>query len=130
MKRFCLGAVCALLACGPSWSQQPVFTWPQAGSTAGGNASSSVAVTNTFQLVFGSSPQQPGAAVRKGCTIINYGTNTMWVTEGLGVAGSTKAKAVQLAANQAFYCQVYGIVLTGEIDLTGTSGDAFYAAQY
>lgn len=126
-----LGLLLALLLLAPSGqAQTPVFTVQTPGSTSGGNASGTVASTGVFQKVFSSAPQQPGAPGRKGCTIINYGSHTMYVTEGLGVAASTTGAAVQLSGGQAYYCSVNGTVLSGEIDITGTSTDAFYAAQY
>lgn len=131
------GAVAAALVLAPALAlaQTPVWTVPQPGTTAGGNGSSTIAVTNTFQKVFAASSAAPGAAPgspgsRHGCTVINQGGNNMWVTEALGVTASTKALAVVLVPNQAYYCNWNGTVLEGEIDITGTAGDGFYAAQY
>ncbi len=116
-------------------AQQPVFTIPQPGTTIGGNVSSTIASTNVFQKVFSSTavshaPVVGSAGPRHGCTIINQGTNTMWVTEGYTTATALKANAVVVVANAAYYCAQSGVVLTGEIDITGTSADGFYAAQY
>lgn len=117
-------------------AQQPVWTIPEPATSAGGNASSTIAVTNTFQKVFSSTSVGPapvagaGTSPRHGCTIINQGANTMWVTEGYTIASALKANAVVLAVNQPYYCHWNGVVLTGEIDITGTAGDGFYAAQY
>lgn len=124
-----LAGALALGSAGAS-AQQPVFTIPNVATTAGGNASTTITVTDTFQLVFAAQAVQPGAQGRKGCTIVNYGTHTMWVTEGIATASATKAKAVQLAAGQSYFCAVGGIALQGLIAITGTAADAFYAAQY
>ena len=106
----------------------PVATVPYPASSVGGNASSTIGGTGTFQKVF--SATSGTGAFRKGCTIQNNGTHSMYVTEGLGVAASTESNSVVLAAGGIYYCQVGGIVLDGEIDITGTATDAFYAAQY
>lgn len=134
MILFCLAAWLCSLALLPAGAQQAVWTVPLPATTSGGNASTTIAVTNTFQLVFASTTVAPGSPTsgvssRHGCTIINQGTNTMWVTEGIGAAGSTKAKAVVLAPSASFYCNWNGVVLVGEIDITGTAGDGFYATQ-
>lgn len=124
------------LASGPALAQQPVWTVPTPATSAAGNVSSTIAVTNTFQQVFAASqPSQgalPGAGgTRKGCTIINNAaSNTMYVSEGKTAATAATASSVALAAGQAYYCNWNGTVLTGEIDITGTAGDAYYAAQY
>lgn len=105
--------------------QVPVVTSPQPVSTSGGNGSTTIGSTGTFQKVWGAN------VARRGCTIVNKGANTMYVTEGLGVAASTQTLAAQVAVGGAFYCaNPGGTVLTGEIDITGTTSDAFYAAQY
>lgn len=116
-------------------AQTPVWTVPQPATTKGGNASSTITATSTFQLVFATTvpASSSGAGVvatRRGCTIVNNGTHNMQVTEGLGVAASTAGLSVTLLPGQAYYCAAGGTVLTGEIDITGTIGDAFYAAQY
>lgn len=121
--------VLAVAFCGQSHAQneKPVVTYPLGVSSS--NVSGTITVTNTFQSVLPALTNQRG---RTGCTIVNYGTNTMWVYEDGAAAGlpaATKAKSVQLAANQAYYCQVGGIVIKSALFITGTSGDAFYAAQ-
>ncbi len=116
------------LVTGAALAQQQVLTVPQPGSTLGGNVSSTVTTTNTFQKLFAAAGVPP--TNRHGCTIINTGTHTEYVSEGLGVAASTTGNSVPLAPQQAYFCTVNGIVLTGEIDITGTAGDSFYAAQY
>ena len=54
----------------------------------------------------------------------------MWVSEGLGVGSSTTPSSIEIVPNQAYFCNWNGVVLFGEIDITGTIGDAFYAAQF
>lgn len=113
--------------------EKPVTTFPLGVSSS--NVSTTVAVTNTFQQVFAVLNTLRG---RTGCTIVNYGANTMWVFEDSTAAGltaanvsatATKAKSVQLAANQAYYCAQGGIVIKSAIFITGTAADAFYGAQ-
>lgn len=120
---------------GLSFGQSPVITIPQWGTTSGGgNASGTITVTNTFQKVFsatGPSSANAVAANRKGCTIVNGGSNNMWVTEGMTTATSVKSSSITLSSGQAYYCgNTGGTVLIGEVDITGTAGDAFYAAQW
>lgn len=116
-------------------AQQPVMTSPSLGTTTNNNASSTITTTNTFQLVFaaGSTNTGNGPAPRRGCTIQNNGTHNMELTEGGANAGattSTVTKSWVLAPGNVTYCTMFGTVLIGEIDITGTSGDAFYATQY
>lgn len=115
-----------LLMVMPAWAQVPVVTSPAPVTTLNGNASGTIAVTNTFQMVFVANP------ARKGCTIVDETSDPMWVTEALGIAGSTKTKAYELSSNTSwtFNCASNGVVLTGEIDITGTANDAFYAVQF
>ena len=54
----------------------------------------------------------------------------MYITEGTGAASSTLTNSFILAAGATYYCNVQGVVLIGEIDITGTATDAFYAAQF
>lgn len=111
-------------------AQQAVVTSPTGGTTSGGNASSTIVATGVFQLLFSAaSPLAGGASTRRGCTIQNNGTHNMYVTEGLGIAASTLTNSAILAPGVPYYCTNGGVVLTGEIDITGTIGDAFYAAQ-
>lgn len=135
MKNFASRLLLSAAVSGPvllwavtSWGQsaQPVQTIPSAVSTKGANASGTITSTGVFQIVFkATGPTQ----YRKGCTIQNNGTHTMYVTEGLGTASSTTSNSAQLAAGTSYNCQFGGMVLSGEIDITGTIGDAFYAAQ-
>lgn len=106
----------------------PVSTWPTPATTTGGNGSSTIGSTGIFQKLWGAT----GGTVpyRKGCSIENNGTHDMYVTEGLGVAASTQALAFVLTPGTVYYCSVNQVVLTGEIDITGTATDSFYAAQY
>jgi hypothetical protein len=127
-----------LLLISPALADQaaPVQTIPYPATTAGGNASGTISPGgSTFQLLFAATgPGVSGSGVsapRKGCTIINNGSHTMYVTEGLGTVASTTALAVPVPAGGPYYCASPGnTVLTGEIDITGTNGEAFYAAQY
>lgn len=113
----------------PGGLPAPVTTYPAPATSAGGNVSGTIASTGTFQKLWGATGGS-GVPFRKGCTIQNNGTHSMNVSEGLGVAGSTTGNSVVVPAGGTYYCQVGQIVLTGEIDITGTATDAFYAAQY
>lgn len=136
-KRTFLAAV-ALLAFGlrPCSAQQFVTTIPAPASSAGGDASGTIAVTNTFQKLFAGAGNSiaptvgtPGA--RHGCSVQNNGTHTMYVSESLGVAASALTTSWQIAASGGlFNCNFGGVVLFGEIDITGTSGDTFVAKQF
>lgn len=102
---------------------QPVVTQPGPSSSAGGNASSTIASTGVFQQIW-------AAARRNGCTVQNNGSHVMDVTEGLSVAASLVTLAVVLQPGQTYLCAADGSVLVGQVNITGTAGDAFYAAQY
>lgn len=121
MKR--LLAFLALALWSASAFAADVTTYPVTATTTVA-ATLSVTATNTFQIVFAKN------ATRRGCTIQNNGTHNMYVTESLGIAASTLTNSAILAAGQVYYCSVNGAVLIGEIDITGTITDAFYAAQY
>jgi len=103
------------------------LTYPVLGTTANGNASGTIASTGVFQLLW-SATGTPNP--RHGCTIENNGSNVMYITEGLALGSSSTSAAVKLATGDYYYCTAFGTVLTGQINITGTSGDAFYAAQY
>lgn len=117
----------------PSAAQQPVQTWPAPGTTAGASASGVIGTGGTtFQLLFAATGVNlAGVQIppRKACTIQNNGTHTMWISEGTTALLATQAKSVQLGPGQVYYCNNSGGVLIGEVDITGTSGEAFYAAQ-
>jgi hypothetical protein len=106
----------------PAFAQQPVFTLPTARITT--NSSGTVAVTNTFQEIW---PIRTG---RIDCSVQNNSTtNVMYVFIG-PIASATLAKSVKLAAGQALTCSIGGTVPTDAVNITGTSGDAFYAATW
>jgi hypothetical protein len=87
------------------------------------NLSGTITTTNTFQSL------QVPTTSRKGCTIQNNGTHTMYVYFG-PVANATTGAALALSAGQPAFCAVGlgGVgVLTDQISITGTSGDAYFA---
>lgn len=106
-----------------AYAQNPVITIPN--PVTSDNASSTITVTNTFQSIW---PADTNTTGRTACTVQNNGTNTMWVFFG-AIAGATKAKSVVLAAGQATFCNSGNVVLKDQVSITGTSGDAFYAAR-
>ena len=107
MKGLTLAAALALLA-----------SYASAGSITT-NLSGTIAVTNTFQSV-------AVQGVRNGCEVQNNGTHTMYVFFG-PIASATTANSVALAAGQGVGCGAPGVVLSDQISITGTAGDAFYA---
>lgn len=123
-----------------AWGQAtgvPVQTIPYPATTAGGNASGTISTTGTFQEVFSASPTPAGGlsgasgGQRHGCAIQNQSaSDKMYVSEGQSAATATEAASWILAPGATFYCERNGVVLSGEIDITGTATDAFYAAQY
>lgn len=105
------------------FAQQQVITQPTK-RTNFSTASTTIAITNTFQNVY------PTNDSRLGCVIQNKSTsNVMYVYIG-ALADATIALSGKLAAGQAMYCTAFGTVLTGPVNVTGTSGDSFYASQY
>ncbi len=115
-------ALLALLWATPLFAQQSVFTLPSTRITA--NNSATISVTNTFQEIW---PIRTG---RTDCSIQNNSAaNVMYVFIG-PIASATLAKSVKLAVGQALICSVGGIVPTDAVNITGTSGDAFYAATW
>lgn len=90
------------------------------------NDSGTIAVTNTFQSIWTASTNNRG---RASCTVQNNATtNTMYVFFG-PIASATIAKSVKLAVGQPVSCIIGGVVLQDQVSITGTSGDAFFAAQ-
>lgn len=116
----------------PQWAlaQTPVITKPYL--AASNNGSGTITTTNAFQSVFAASarPQAQGGTgpVRSACTVQNKGTNAMSVYFG-PIANADAAHSSQLVAGQSLNCNVGGVVLSDQISITGTSGDAFYATQ-
>lgn len=122
MKKWFGAALAALLLALalPVAAQQVVQTVPSARTS--NNASSTIAVTNTFQSLWASN------SARGGCSIQNNGANSMWVFFG-PIANASKATSVVLAANQSLACAQSGVSATDQVSITGTSGDAFFAVQ-
>lgn len=121
MKHFLTGLVALFLSASLAFAQSPVVTRPY--GSISNNQSGTIAVTNTFQSIYAANTTTTG---RVGCTIINYGTNTMWVFFG-PIASATKAKSVQLTAGQGVYCQWGVTVLQDQVSITGTATEAFFA---
>lgn len=105
-------------------SQAPVITQPYGVTSS--NVSSTIAVTNTFQSLWTASTATTG---RVSCAIQNKGAaDPMYVYFG-AIAGATIAKSVKLTTSTMVNCTVFGMVLKDQVSITGTSGDAFFAAQ-
>jgi hypothetical protein len=133
MKRLIFTLMALVLSVCYAAAQAPVLTMPFGTQTT--NSSSTIAVTNTFQSIWTPPPGvagTPGVATnaqgRSACTVQNNGINTMYVFFG-PIASATLAKSIKLAAGQFVQCNVGGAVLQDQVSITGTSGDAFYAAQ-
>lgn len=122
MKRFLLSLLLIANA-SLAFAQSPVITQPY--NVTSQNYSSTIAVTNTFQSIW---PANTTSRGRAGCTVQNNGTNSMYVYFG-AIANATTTNSVKLAAGQSVQCNVNGITLQDQVSITGTSGDAFYAAQ-
>lgn len=120
MKRLLL----ALLVVGVStfaYAQNPVLTNPT-GRTAVASGST-IATTNTFQTLFASNDR------RSGCIVQNNGTHNMYLNIVSRTTATLSNSAVIIPGGTGG-CALYGTVITGEISLTGTSGDSYYASQY
>ena len=111
-----------------------VQTVPAPGTTYGGNGSGTIASTGTFQEIFAAAT--PGSDVfRRGCLIENLGSHNMYVNEATVTPTESNTFALPgiptTGAVSVFHCdQPGGTVWTGEIDITGTASDAFYAVQW
>lgn len=113
------------LAVAPAFAQQSqVQTQPLPRATT--DASSTVAVTNTFQQIWAaqSAPQGP---IRSACSIQNNGTHTMWVFAG-ALASAVKTSSMVLPPGAIYHCGHNEVVGTSAISLTGTATDAFTAS--
>lgn len=121
--RYLLSILVLALSISFANAQNPVITLPN--PVVSDNASSTIAATNTFQSIWVLDTAVTG---RTACTVQNNGTNTMWVFFG-PIADATKGKSVVLTAGQATYCNSGIVVLKDQVSITGTSGDAFYAAR-
>ncbi len=120
MNKLVIAAMCliGLAIFAGHLSAQPV------GRLVTNNISSTIASTNVFQSV------QAAAVGRSGCTIQNQSTaNSMWVFFG-PIASATKATSIILDSTHGLTvsCAVpFEGVLTDQVSITGTSGDAFSA---
>jgi hypothetical protein len=124
MIRIILLLLLGLLLFSPSaHAQNPVITQPYVVTSS--NASSTISVTNTFQSIWVADTTITG---RVACTIQNNGSNSMWVFFG-PITSATKGASVVLAAGDRVYCGINGVILHDQVSITGTSGDAFYAAK-
>lgn len=106
-----------------AFAQQPVVTQPTpVDNTA---KTSTIATLNVFQSVWPASTNNRG---RSGCNITNYGASTMYVYVG-PITEATTPKSRRLAANATFSCGANGIVMTGDVNITGAAGETYQADQ-
>ena len=80
--------------------------------------SGTITLTDTFQSVLAASTN------RRGCTIQNQSTHTMYAYFGPN-GSATKAASLQVSAGQTLYCSFTQGVAADNVSLTGTTGDAF-----
>lgn len=115
----------AVLLLAPAWAfaQQPVLTQPTGVTSI--DYSGTIAVTSTFQKVFDAST---GTRGRLGCSVTNNGAATMFIYLG-AIADATTPKSMQLASGATYNCASGGIVVLDQLNITGTSGQAFGAKQ-
>lgn len=128
MKKLALGLLLAMCVSVQAHAQStpvnPVTTMPY--GVISHNDSGTIAVTSTFQSIWAASANNRG---RAGCTVQNNSaSNVMYVFFG-PIASATTGKSVKLSVGQSVACLVGGIVLQDQVSITGTSGDAFFAAQ-
>lgn len=123
MKKLLVLLLWALFLPTIALAQNPVITQPYPVSS-NANASSTIAVTNTFQSIFAADTTKTG---RVACTIQNTGTNPMYVFFG-AIASATIATSVKLTAGQATTCNNNPVVLKTQVSITGTATETFYAA--
>jgi hypothetical protein len=104
----------------------PVTTYPYMGATTY-NASSTVAVSNTFQSVF---PTLISTNQHRVSCILqnNSAANSMFVFFG-PIASATLTNSIKLSPGTSVSCVAGGMALQDQVSVTGTAGDAFYAAQ-
>lgn len=118
----------------PAGAQQVVYTNNAPATTLGGDASGTITATGTFQRVFSAAQANlapvPGAGARRGCSIQNNSGLPMYVNEGTAMASATTSNTWVVPAGAIFNCNFAGVVLTGEVDITGTIGGAFVAKQF
>lgn len=127
MHKIALALMCALFGAflSVAQAQQPpgtdVVTRPL-DSAIITNGSSTITSGGTYQQIFAAS------GFRRGCTVQNNGTHTMFVFFG-PIASAMHATSVQLSSGQSVNCQVGGIVVQDQVSIDGTTADSFYAAQ-
>jgi len=104
---------------------EPVTTAPYTNVTTT-NASTTINPGgSTFQSVFAA----PGTnQTRSACVIQNNATHNMNVFFG-PIASATTSNSVVIQPGQSVSCNVGGVTLQDQVSITGTNGDAFYAAQ-
>lgn len=121
MKR--LIAAIAIWALGASFAfaQNPVVTQPSLRTAT--LSGSSISVTNTFQTVY------PINDRRLGCVVQNKNARNMYINF-VSRATATISNSALLVPGASAGCTLYGTVLTGEVSITGTATDEYYASQY
>lgn len=121
MKSLLLGLFLAL-GFSFAYAQNPVVTNPSIRSAVA-SASTTIATTNTFQSVFAANNN------RLGCLIQNNGTHNMYVNV-VSLATATISTSAIVVPGATAGCALYGTVINGQISITGTSGEWFYASQF
>ena len=116
MNRTILAALAALsLSASPSVAQMWVKTQPLPSTSLNGDKSGTIAVTNTFQLVFASQGNSanptPGlGGERHGCSIQNNSVRNMYINEGTPIGSATLTNTWILGAGALWNCNFYCVV--------------------
>lgn len=121
MKRFLLSLLLIVGSVSYSLAQNPVVTQPSLRTAT--LSGSSITSTNTFQTVY------PANVNRLGCVIQNKNSRNMFINF-VAKATATISNSALLAPGASANCTAFGTVLTGEVSITGTATDEYYASQY
>lgn len=121
MKRLLLSLLLIVANASLAFAQTPVVT--QTSKFSNANASSIIAVTNTFQSIW------PSNLKRNDCILQNNGAASMYIYFG-PIADAVTPDSYILAANGIFRCANSGIVVNDQISITGTISQEFFAIQY
>lgn len=105
-------------------AQQPVLTSPL--RVSNNNRSGTIIATDTFQSI--AAAETSTQRGRTGCLVQNLSTNNkMYVFFG-PIASALTTTSIMIAGGQTVSCATTsGGVITDQVSVTGTVGDAFYA---
>ncbi len=129
MRKSWLAAALLGLSCVGLRAQAPVVTQPQGVTSF--DASSTIATTDTFQLVWDVPAQ---GRKRMGCLVLNNSTHRQWVYFGTtptkGTSVPMEPATVDNGLGGYVSCSAGGgVVLQDQVWITGTTGDSYVAKQ-